>query len=539
MTTQRYLLTTRGKAAHSGLAPEEGISAILAMMHVLQGVLQLDRDGQRVSIEAVRGGMRPNVIAPECQAWIRVDAAGTGEIDAFHAALKSVQPVVPGASLDVEVASDAAPVLDGDRQQAGLPVSAMASEPRSASAHDTFQPVSGRIRLGSGRDPVVLQDAVLTSAWAGELEAYLASQQAEMVAVLMELARLETPSSQPETQRPAFDLLARELAKAGYNATWWPGRRAGGMLLAYPGTRPRHAPVQLLLGHCDTVWPVGTLEAMPVHVHDGRLSGPGVFDMKAGLVQTLFALRALAALGLRPQATPVLLVNSDEETGSGESTRVIERLARIACRAFVMEPALGPAGKLKTARKGVGQFRLRLAGEQSAGNAVTAELARLIQAIFDLNDLASGVSLNVGVVAGGGEVGASMSEAELVIDARVPDFESARRVEAAVYALEPGLPSVSLETSGRVTRLPLERTARNQALWRTAQRLGGELGLALEEGSVGGGSDGNTTSQFTATLDGLGAVGDGAHALHEHVLIDAMPRRAALLALLLLSPLAE
>ena len=538
MTTQRYLLTTRGKAAHSGLAPEEGISAILAMMHVLQGVLQLDRDGQRVSIEAVRGGMRPNVIAPECQAWIRVDAAGTGEIDAFHAALKSVQPVVPGASLDVEVASDAAPVLDGDRQQAGLPVSAMASEPRSASAHDTFQPVSGRIRLGSGRDPVVLQDAVLTSAWAGELGAYLASQEAEMLAVLMELARLETPSSQPETQRPAFDLLARELAKAGYNATWWPGRRAGGMLLAYPGTRPRHAPVQLLLGHCDTVWPVGTLEAMPVHVHDGRLSGPGVFDMKAGLVQTLFALRALAALGLRPPATPVLLGNSDEEIGSGESTRTIERLARIACRAFVMEPALGSAGKLKTARKGVGQFRLRLASDEATDNALGAEMVRLIRAIFDLNDLSRGITLNVGLVTAGATTG-PMREAELVIDARVPDFESARRVEAAVYALEPGLPSVSLETSGRVTRLPLERTARNQALWRTAQRLGGELGLALEEGAVGGGSDGNTTSQYTATLDGLGAVGDGAHALHEHVVIDAMPRRAALLALLLLSPLAE
>ena len=526
MTTQRLLLTTRGKAAHAGLAPEEGISAILEMAYVLQAALLLDSENHRVTVETVRGGMRPNIIAPQCQAWIRVDAVNNGEIDAFRAALHALPASVPGASL-VVASVDAAAGRDIAGDQAGT---------TTVNAAPWSLPPALRRRYVAVPPLPTRVGALHTQPAADEISAHLAGQQAEMLACLTELARLETPSSQPKTQRAAFDLLAHELAVAGYDSTWWPGRRNGGLLLAQPRTRRRGAPLQLLLGHCDTVWPVGTLASMPLLVRDGRLSGPGVFDMKAGLVQAIYALRALSALGLRSPATPVLLVNSDEEIGSGESTRTIERLARIACRAFVLEPALGPDGKLKTARKGVGQFRITLAATQAAPNAVATELARLIRALFDLNDLPSGVTVNVGVVAGEGA--GQLNNAEMVVDVRVPDAGSTRRVEAAVAALRSAIPSVSLETTGRVSRLPLERTARNQTLWRTAQRLGSELGLALDEGAAGGGSDGNTTSQYTATLDGLGAVGDGAHALHEHVVIADMPRRAALLALLLLSPVA-
>ena len=372
---------------------------------------------------------------------------------------------------------------------------------------------------------------------AGAVLSWLQAEQAAMVALLMELARLESPTDDPAAVAPVLTRLEAELRAAGMLVRRLRGQRTGGVIVARPARRIRHRPLQLVVGHCDTVWPVGTLATMPLRMQDGRLSGPGVFDMKAGLVQAVFALRALHDLRLQLPATPVLLVNSDEEIGSSESTRAIERLARIACRAFVMEPALGPSGKLKTARKGVGQFRLKLTAAQAAPNAVAAELARLIRALSDLNDLPGGVGVNVGLVDGGGEAAGMMSAAELVVDVRVPAATAVGRVEDAIYGLSMGAATVALEISGRVTRMPLERTARNQSLWRTARRLGDELGLALEEGAAGGGSDGNTTSQFTATLDGLGAVGDGAHALHEHVLVDALPGRAALLALLLLSPL--
>jgi glutamate carboxypeptidase len=364
-----------------------------------------------------------------------------------------------------------------------------------------------------------------------------------MVGFLERLVLAESPSTEPGSQDEVLRTLSEALIEIGYAAWCVPGRRSGGHLYARPGVRGRRAPVQLLLGHCDTVWPLGTLGEMPVEVKDSVVTGPGVYDMKGGLAQIVFALQALRDLSLRPSVTPMVFVNSDEEVGSRESMRHIRRLARVAQRAFVLEPSLGPSGKLKTARKAVGRFSVVVEGEAAhagldpgGGASAILELSYLIQALFALNDPARGITVNVGTIDGGLSPNVVAPESRAVVDVRVPTKEDARRVEDAILSLKPVAPGVTLRVEGSMGRPPMERTPRNRRLWETACRLGAELGLDLEEGVAGGGSDGNTTSLFTATLDGLGAVGDGAHARHEFVYVDRMVERCALLALLLLEP---
>jgi len=374
---------------------------------------------------------------------------------------------------------------------------------------------------------------------------YLRDRRREMVSLLECLALAESPTSEPERQPPVLDLLSEALSEAGYATRRF--RLGGESLYARPaGAARRAAPVQLLLGHCDTVWPLGTLEEMPVLSKAGTVRGPGVYDMKGGLVQLVFALRALAALGLEPSVSPVVFVNSDEESGSPGSARHIRRLARASRRVFVMEPSLGPTGKLKTARKGVGSFSVSVQGRAShagldpgGGASAILELSYVIQELFALNDSARGVTVNVGTIDGGTSPNVVAPESSAVVDVRVPTTEDARRVEERIHSLTPITPGVSLRASGGMGRPPMERTPRNQKLWETARRLGGELGLELEEARAGGGSDGSTTSQYTATLDGLGAVGDGAHARHEFVFEETLAERAALLALLVMQPAEE
>jgi len=360
---------------------------------------------------------------------------------------------------------------------------------------------------------------------------------------LERLALAESPSTEPRAQYKILDILSEALVEIGYAAWRVPGRRSSGHLYARPGAREHHAPVQLLLGHCDTVWPLGALGMMPVEVKDGVIKGPGVYDMKGGLVQMVFALRALQDLGLRPTVTPIVFVNSDEEIGSKESTRHIRRLARVAERAFVMEPSLGPSGKLKTARKGVGHYEVIVTGvaahaglDPEEGASAILELSYLIQALFALNDPARGTTVNVGTIDGGLRPNVVAPESRASVDVRVPTIEDARRVEETIHGLKPVTPGVTLRVEGGMGRPPMERTPRNRRLWQTARGLGRELDLNFGEGVAGGGSDGSTTSLFTATLDGLGAVGDGAHSTHEFVYADRMVERCALLALLLMEP---
>lgn len=372
---------------------------------------------------------------------------------------------------------------------------------------------------------------------------YLRERRRDMVDLLQRLALAESPSDNPAAVAPVLALLVAEFEQAGMSVRHFPGRVSAGMLFARPSSRDKRSPFQLLVGHCDTVWPVGTVRQMPVRVEGERLWGPGVLDMKGGLVQMLYALRAVQDLGLRPPVDSVVVINSDEEIGSPDSTLLIRRLARRAVRAFILEPAFGRAGKLKTSRKASGSFTITVKGcaahagiNPEEGASAILEMSYQIQRLFALNDAARGITVNVGTIDGGLRSNVVAAEVQASVDVRVRTRQDAAELEAAIRALRPVNLETTITVEGGIVQAPMEPLPRNQALWRVARDLGRRLGLELEQAAVGGASDGNTTSQYTATLDGLGAVGDGAHALHEQALIPQMVERCALLVLLLLAP---
>ncbi len=346
--------------------------------------------------------------------------------------------------------------------------------------------------------------------------------------------------------RPKQDILAilaNRLEGLDYRIERIPGVETGGHLLATPRDNPSGQPTQLLLGHCDTVWPLGTLETMPARVSADRLHGPGVFDMKAGLAQIIFALQALKAFDLRPKVSPVIFINSDEEIGSHESTPHIIQLAKSADRALILEPALGLEGKLKTARKTVGTFTLTVLGKAAHagldpenGASAIRELAHQIVSLYALGEREGGITINVGQINGGQRSNVVAPHSEAIVDVRALTLADAHRIELALRDIQPVTKGVKIEVQGEFGRPPLERTPRNMVLMELAREAGASLGLQLEEGLAGGGSDGNTTSMYTSTLDGLGPVGDGAHAAHEFIIIDRWIERCALLALLVLLP---
>ena len=372
---------------------------------------------------------------------------------------------------------------------------------------------------------------------------YLRDQQESMIALVRDLVRIESPSTDPASQSAILARLEAEFERLDYRVIQLPGKTSGGHLYAAPRQRAKRQPAQLMIGHCDTVWPLGTLQRMPLLEEAGKLSGPGVYDMKAGLAEIVFALQTIRALGLQPAVTPLVFVNSDEEIGSRESTRYLRALAQRVERCLVLEPSLGRSGKIKTTRKGVGRFTVTVQGKAAhagldpgAGASAILELSHVIQKLFQLNDPEHGTSVNVGVIDGGIRPNMVAPESRAVIDVRVQTRVDADRIEAAIHALETETKGVSLHVEGAIGRPPMEATEANQQLWRIARSLGDELGLDLEQGTAGGGSDGNTTSLFSATLDGLGAVGDGAHADHEFIDIERLGERCALLCLLLLTP---
>jgi glutamate carboxypeptidase len=375
---------------------------------------------------------------------------------------------------------------------------------------------------------------------------YLRERRQDMVDLLRRLALAESPSDNPAAAALVLALLKSELEQAWMFVRPLPGRVSAGALFARPRQRDKKSPLQLLVGHCDTVWPVGTVRQMPVCVEGETVRGPGVFDMKGGLVQMLYALRAVKDLNLRPPANSVVVINSDEEIGSPDSTALIRRLARCAVRAFILEPAFGRAGKLKTARKASGGFTITIKGRAAhagvnpqEGASAILEMSYQIQKLFALNDAARGITVNVGTVDGGLRPNVVAAEVRASVDVRVPTRQAAAEVETAIRSLRPVNPETTIQVEGGIDQQPMEPSPRNQALWCLARDLGRRLGLELDQAAVGGASDGNTTSQYTATLDGLGAVGDGAHAPHEQALIPQMLERCALLVLLLLAPIQE
>lgn len=363
----------------------------------------------------------------------------------------------------------------------------------------------------------------------------------DMLSLLERIVQAESPSRDPAAQDAVLSILQDELADLDFDVTRVPGTATGGYLYAVQQPRIKRRPYQLLLGHCDTVWPLGTLAQMPFRIEEGTARGPGVFDMKGGLVQLIFALRALRTSAMRPEVTPVILINSDEEIGSRESGRQIARLARRADRALVLEPALGTSGRLKTSRRGSGKFYVRVQGRSAhsgldpgAGASAILELSHVIQALHALNDPSSDISVNVGMIQGGVSSNVVAAESTAVVDVRVASKEDARRITQEIRRLKSVTPGTSIEITGRFGRDPMDATPRNRALWRRAQEAARDLGIDIDEGRSGGVSDANTTSLFTATLDGLGPVGDGAHAHHEYIEIEKMVERSALLALMVM-----
>ena len=380
---------------------------------------------------------------------------------------------------------------------------------------------------------------------------YLQERTDEMLDFLETLVRIESPTSdsaaQANVQQPLVDALQDlgfRIQKAVGGRTS-DGDRTGNHLIAFPADRPSGAPVQLLLGHADTVWPHGMLDSMPFTVNreENVVRGPGTFDMKGGLTQMIFALRALRDLDIAPSVWPVVMISSDEEIGSPTGTRHIQRIAPCCDRALVVEPALGLDGKIKTERKGSGRYTIHVSGKSAhagldpdAGSSAILELSHVVQALHELNDREAGCSVNVGTIGGGTRPNVVAAESRAEVDVRVMTEEQAKRIDTAIRSLKPSIPGTSIRVEGSISRLPMTQTPESRALWVHARDAAQSIGLTLESGRSGGVSDGNTASRFTPTLDGLGPVGDGAHARHEFCYIDAMPERSTLLALLIASP---
>ncbi len=363
----------------------------------------------------------------------------------------------------------------------------------------------------------------------------------QMLETLRQLTLLESPSLEKEPTDRCCQLLADLWLHRKTLTTVVKQKHRGDQLrILWPSAAPRPKSQLLVLGHYDTVYPSGTLLKMPFHVKSGKAFGPGTFDMKAGIIQALFALDALRHSRIPIGKRIVFLWTSDEEIGSEASRKLIETEARRSDAVFVLEPSLGPRGLLKTSRKGVGEAELIVHGRAShAGlapekgiNAIH-ELSAQISRLEKWNDPRRGISINADLIEGGSRANVIADRAKATLDLRAWKLSGMRALEKKLYALKPIHPGAKLEIHGGFDRPPLERK-QSAALFTHAKSLAAQMGLSLGEAAAGGGSDGNfTAAHGIPTLDGLGAVGDGAHSTHEHILLRSMPERAALLAALL------
>ena len=382
--------------------------------------------------------------------------------------------------------------------------------------------------------------------YADQLVNHIRRHEPEMIELLRHLVDAESPSARPESHCLVVAILNEALSSIGYKVSTPAPNGSYRHIYARRRERSKNTRAQLLLGHFDTVWPLGTVARRPFTVDGNIIRGPGVFDMKGGLAQIVFALKAIRELDLPLSIEPVVFLNADEEIGSRTSRRYVSALARRVERVFVLEPSLGEEGAIKTERKGIGRFTITVHGKAAhagldpeGGASAILELSHVIQTLFAMNDADKGISVNVGTVDGGLQPNVIAPHSQAVVDVRVPTIADGQKITEEIYGIEPVTPGVRLSVEGRIGRPAMEMTPRNEALWKEAKGLGQELGIELEHGRAGGGSDGNITSQYTATLDGLGPVGHGAHAEHEFLYVDRTLERTALLALLLLSPAAE
>ena len=372
------------------------------------------------------------------------------------------------------------------------------------------------------------------------LLAWLNERRGAMVQFIRQLVEQESPSF----NKPAVDAFGQSLGKTltsmGARVQFHPAREFGDHLQADFVADNSARPI-LLLGHMDTVWDVGSIRKMPAREKSGRLFGPGVYDMKAGVAEMIFAIDAQRHLYDRIPRSVTIFLSSDEEVKSASSRPVLEKLAKQSAAVFVLEPSAGLKGALKTARKGVGEYKVKITGRASHagldpqnGHSAIIELARQIERIAAFTDPRRGISVNPGIVRGGTRTNVVAAEAEVEVDARIARLPDAARLDRKFRSLRPFDKVCRLEISGGINRPPLERALAVVGLFRKAQAAARELGFEVDEASVGGGSDGNFTAALgIPTLDGLGAVGEGAHALNESIVISEIPRRTALLARLI------
>jgi glutamate carboxypeptidase len=362
------------------------------------------------------------------------------------------------------------------------------------------------------------------------------------VNTIRELVEIESPSdNKPAVDRIAAFLASKFEALGGRTQIHHSNDFGDSLQIDFSGpSRPESAnrkPV-LLLGHYDTVYPLGTLASMPCKIDNGLLRGPGVLDMKSGIALMLHAIEWLQAWhGTLPRPVTVFLV-SDEEVGSRSSRKITEALAKESDGVLVLEPAAGLRGAVKTARKGVGEYTLRVKGvaahaglDPGKGHSAIVELARQITVVVKLNNLRQGLSVNPGVIQGGTRTNVIAADASADVDVRIQSAKQAAGIDRKLRSLKPFDKRCKLEITGGINRLPMERTAGVAALYKKAREIASQVGWKLDEAAVGGGSDGNFTAGMgVPTLDGMGGVGEGAHAVHEFILISELPRRALLLA---------
>lgn len=353
------------------------------------------------------------------------------------------------------------------------------------------------------------------------------------------LVEQESMSREAAATRRIAENLGESLASCGAAVELLDDPRYGSTLRARfnnASDQPQHEKQLVVIGHLDTVWPIGTLAARPFRVEGDRAFGPGVFDMKAGVMLAAFAMRAIKEMSRVTNRRTTLLMTCDEETGSHFSREIIEEEGRRSHAALVLEPPI-PGGTIKTGRKGVGEFELIIRGRSAhagndpgAGISAVTEMAHQILAINKLNDYERGTTLNVGVAAGGVLSNVIAAEAHAFVDMRFRTVDEGERITHAMSRLQPVIDGARIEMRGGINRPPLVRTAETGELFEHAKRLASEVGFDLKEGSVGGGSDGNFIAALgVPVLDGLGVDGAGAHADHEHIVVSDIPSRAALL----------
>ncbi|PKD43976.1 M20 family metallopeptidase [Rhodohalobacter barkolensis] len=375
----------------------------------------------------------------------------------------------------------------------------------------------------------------------GKIKELISNYKEWFINRLRKYVEVETPTGDTIQNRKLLNTIAADFRDLGFEVEWKESVSSAGQIFCRLKSVNTEED-QLMIGHADTVWPVGTLEEIPWKIDENVITGPGVYDMKSGIVMMQLSIKVMKELGLNPVLRPVVMITSDEETGSRDSWDEIEKIAKEVKRVFVPEPSIGLEGKIKTQRKGSGRYQITVKGreahsgvEPEKGVSAVVEMSTIVQNLDKLNDYEKGVSLNVGMISGGKAVNVVPGECTIHIDLRFLKNEDGEEVDRYIKELEPQLKGAEILIEGGLRRPPIIQNERNEKLWKLVKECANQLDLSIEQGLSGGGSDGSITSQFTATIDGMGPVGEGAHSPSEKILVHETLDRASLLTAMLLA----